>query len=476
MDTPGSPPLQVPLFDVINPEPSLPGDRPGGRPGDPESPRAWVVSANMGLGHLRAAYPLIEMSPQGVIAAGDPAYVSEAEYKLWRRMRRTYEILSRSGKIPIIGPPLFSVLSKIADIHPYYPRRDLSRPTLQVQFLKYLFNRGMGTDLVEHLRSRQELPMVNTFYASALAADRLGYPRIYLVVTDSDINRVWVAEHPAESRITYLAPCGYARNRLLQYGIPDERILITGFPLPRECVGRNALLLCRDLGVRLQLLDPRSRFWCVHRVEAEHYLGSDNCRRPPDRPLTLMFAVGGAGAQAEIGVEILRSLRQKILGRQIRYWMVAGVRSEVAGIFQEAIHREGLEEVYGPFGYVNILLGNDLNDYFRRFNQALRQTDLLWTKPSELSFYSGLGIPLILAPPIGPHEESNRKWLFEIRGAVDQLDPRYTDEWLFDLIHAGRLARTAMDGFLYARSMGTYKIEEVVRTGTVTHEVSPACR
>mgnify|MGYP006200480153 CR=1 FL=1 len=34
-------------------------------------------------------------------------------------------------------------------------------------------------------------------------------------------------------------------------------------------------------------------------------------------------------------------------------------------------------------------------------------------KPSEMSFYSGLGLPCIIAPPVGAHERYNRRWLRE---------------------------------------------------------------
>lgn len=465
-------PLNPPPFEVTNDVDA----RPTGVPDGPDSPRAWVVSADMGLGHLRAAFPLTELTPDGVIHAGDPAVTSEGEYKLWRRMRRAYESFSRARRIPLIGPPLYAILHRLENISPYYPRRDLSKPTLQVKLQNHFLKRGMGNDLVTHLRSREDLPLVSTFYTPAIAADRAGYPRVYLIVTDSDINRVWVPNDPKGSRITYLCPCGYARNRLLEYGVPDERIILTGFPLPRECVGRDMGILRQDMGRRLQVLDPNDRFWVVHRVEAEHYLGTENCRRMTKHPLTLMFAVGGAGAQVDIALQILESLREKILARRIRYWLSAGVRPEVAKAFIDGIHALRLEEVYGPGESVNVLVGEDHTDYFRRFNQALRQTDLLWTKPSELSFYAGLGIPLILAPPIGPHEEINRKWLYEMRAAVDQEDPAYTDEWLFDLLGRGVYAGTGMNGFLYARSQGTYKIEEVIRTGRMEHAVSPLDR
>jgi hypothetical protein len=106
----------------------------------------------------------------------------------------------------------------------------------------------------------------------------------------------------------------------------------------------------------------------------------------------------------------------------------------------------------------------------------MRTTDILWTKPSELSFYSGLGIPIVMSPPIGSQERFNAKWLFEIQAGIKPENPEYTDQWLFDFLNNGRLAEAAWSGFLKARKLGTYKILEVLETGKMTTEDSPILR
>lgn len=106
----------------------------------------------------------------------------------------------------------------------------------------------------------------------------------------------------------------------------------------------------------------------------------------------------------------------------------------------------------------------------------MRSTDILWTKPSELSFYCGLGIPIIMSPPIGAQERYNAKWLMEIHAGIPQEDPRYAGEWLFDLLSEGRLAEAAWDGFLKARKYGTYKILDLLKTGTMQRDPSPLKR
>jgi hypothetical protein len=106
----------------------------------------------------------------------------------------------------------------------------------------------------------------------------------------------------------------------------------------------------------------------------------------------------------------------------------------------------------------------------------MKTTDLLWTKPSELSFYCALGIPIIMSPVIGSQEKFNRKWLREIKAGIKQEKPEYTDQWLYDLLNKGTLAECAWDGFLKARKLGTYKIFEVLEKGKLEKETSPVFR
>ncbi len=436
--------------------------------------QAWLLSVDMGLGHQRAAYPLRDLCLGQVFNADSGELATRMEQKLWKRMRHLYESLSRLNDLPVIGGFFFGLLDKIQEINPYYPFRDLSEPTIQVKYLKRLIAKGLGKNLVEKLVSTG-LPLLSTFYAVALAAASQGYPNVYLVATDSDLNRVWVADNPKQSPVQYFAPCSYTLNRLKEYGVPDEKIWLTGFPLPKENLGGPDLeTLKYDLGQRLIYLDPNRRFWSLHRVEAEYYLSPENCVKSDERLLTLTFAVGGAGAQKEIGAAALKSLAGRIRKHQIRFNLVAGLRSEVRDYFQMKVAELNLNDELGSG--VNIIYASNLDQYFQKFNLALRTTDILWTKPSELSFYAGLGLPIIMAPPLGAHEHMNRKWLLEIHAGIIQQEPDHCSEWLFDLLNEGRLAEAAWDGFLKARKCGTYKIEEIITTGQMTHDLSPLKR
>jgi hypothetical protein len=93
----------------------------------------------------------------------------------------------------------------------------------------------------------------------------------------------------------------------------------------------------------------------------------------------------------------------------------------------------------------------------------MRTTDILWTKPSELSFYTGLGLPIIMAPTVGSQEDFNRNWLYQVGGGTDALDPTYAGEWLWDWISSGALARMAWNGYTNAPTHGAYRIDDIVR-------------
>lgn len=434
-------------------------------------PLAWIVSADMGYGHQRAVYPLRDMAHGNVITVGSMQDISPAEKKLWRRMLLVYEFFSRLSSIPVIGKSLFSLLDALLFIPSFYPMRNLSRPNFQLRRLISAIKGGLCSGMVEKIRSRH-LPLITSFYAPAIAADLAGHDDIYCIICDADLNRVWVAEQPWESRIKYFAPCGKAAQRLRTYGVPDDRIYITGFPLPDELLGGPELnILKQDLSRRLKQLDPRQKFLQRHHKSIEHFLGDDFAAAEANPWLTITYAVGGAGAQKEFALRIAKSLRGKIEAGEVKLNLVAGIRPEVRDYFTGLKEKE-----FGNSPHISIIYSTTLDAYFSSFSKIMHDTDILWTKPSELSFYCGLGIPIVMSPAIGSQEQFNRYWLNDITAGIKQLNPDHTNEWLFDFLKKGILAEAAWSGFLKARKLGTYKIREVLETGSMKQEDSPLLR
>ena len=435
--------------------------------------RAWVVTADMGFGHQRAAHSLAYLAEGGVITAGSPEATDPEEARFWRRLTESYEFLSRAKNVPLIGPTLFGALDAMLRIPPFYPLRDLSHPSPNNYIIDHLIKQGLGRSLMEKLRSLRA-PMISTFYAPALIADRLHNDDVYCVICDADLNRVWVASKARESRIEYFAPCGRVMRRLRQYGVSDERIYITGFTLPRENIGGPEMpTLKADLLARLSRLDTRGRFMNVYGSTVRELLGARPDPAPGSR-VTVTFAVGGAGAQAEIGLMLAQALKPGILDHHFRLVLVAGVNPIVERVFNEVVSRIGLASELGD----GVLVVREPNKpaYFDRFNALMRETDILWTKPTELSFYSALGIPIVMSPPIGSQENKNQRWLMDKGCALPQYTPTLALEWLSDMLKDGVFAEKALTGFIKNRKLGVYKIEEVLATGMLGRETHPLRR
>lgn len=421
--------------------------------------KAWVVAVDMGYGHQRAAYPLKDIAYQRIITANSDKIILPKEKKMWSKAQGIYERMSR-GSSGFIGRIFFNLFDRIQSISPYYPYRDLSKPNIIVNYIDSKIKKGLAKSTIDFVKTKK-LPFITTFFIPAIAASYAKLSDIYCVVTDSDINRAWVARESKKSKINYLAPTQHTVRRLLSYGVPKDRIFLTGFPLPKENLGgRELLILKKDIGNRLLNLDPKKVFIKRYKEVISKNIGRSALGKKSDHPLTITFVVGGAGAQKEIAVSLLRSLKNKILKGEIKFNLVAGIRIEVKTYFEEQLQRLSLLKRLGK--NISIIFALDKKTYFSIFNLCLRKTDILWTKPSELTFYAGLGIPLILTPPIGSQEIYNRKWLHNIGAGHLQEDVRYANEWLYDWLEQGILAEAAWKGFLEAPKLGVYNIEELV--------------
>lgn len=436
------------------------------------SNKAYIISVNMGYGHERAAYALHDIAHSKTIIANNYKGIAAEEKKQWDDTRRLYEAVSRLQPIPIVGDIAFAIMDKIQEIPSFYPRRDLSAPNLQLrETYRFIKKHKIMQALIDRLsEDKRHLPIVSTFFIPAFAAEMYDYPGdIYCVICDADFSRTWVPMDAKRSRIKYFAPCGRVVERLKLYGVREENIYLTGFPIPKELIGGpDSPTLKQDILERFCNLDPKGTFRARYAKVLRERLGADAIAacKTIGRPLTLTFSVGGAGAQRHLGVQIVESLREKIKRHQIRINLMAGTRKELAAYFHKELKKIGISPDHGDG--VNIAVWRNREEYFKAFAELLRKTDILWTKPSELSFYTGAGLPIIMAPTIGSQEKFNRLWLEQIGGGIDQLDPSHTDEWLFDWVESGALARMAWTGYIEAPTHGTYRIEEII-TGKKVH-------
>ena len=422
----------------------------------------WVVSVNMGYGHQRTAFPLRSLSAKGkVICANSYQGIPKRDKRIWGLTRAGYEFVSKVKAIPLFGSFVFFLFDQFQKILSFYPERDLSIPSFQLKQTFSLIKKGWGRHFIVKL-AENPLPIVSTFFTPAFMAEYFNYPgEIFCVVCDADISRAWAPPFPEKSRIKYFAPNSRVAERLKLYGVKEENIFLTGFPMPKELIGGLKANVAKDLvAARLKNLDPQNIFRARYQKAITVELGAARMKTPVNHPLTLTYMVGGAGAQKNLGVQILKSFKKKIERHEMRLNLVAGTRRDVAKFYAKAAETFGLKPNQGDG--LNIPVFDSREKYFAGMTEILKTTDILWTKPSEMSFYTGLGIALVMAPPIGSQEEFNRLWLQYIGGGVSQNDPRYASEWLFDWVNSGGMARMAWNGYIEAPTHGVYRIEDIV--------------
>ncbi len=445
--------------------------------------KAWVISVNMGYGHQRTAWPLRNLAFEGkIINANSYQGIPEIDRKIWETTRRFYEFISRFRRAPLIGEATFSIYDQLQKILSFYPKRDLSKPNLALKQIFSLLKKGWGRHLIEKLKQKP-LPLISTFFTPAFMAEFFNYPSaatgrkermffehpgdIFCVVCDADIARTWAPLKPGRSKIKYFAPTTRVVERLKLYGVKSENIFLTGYPLPIENIGTSPPtggmeILKEDLRYRLLNLDPQKRYFEKYKILIETNLGK--LPEKANHPLTIMFSVGGAGAQKEIGIKIVKSLAEKIRTGQIKVILVAGIKEKVREYFRKNIEHLGLKAELDR--NIEIIFEKDIESYFQKFNLALRKIDILWTKPSELSFYAALGLPIIIAPPIGSQEEFNKRWLLKSGFGYLQENLNHTNQWLFDWLNQGYLAEAAMQGFVEGEKLGTFNIENLLKIET----------
>jgi hypothetical protein len=422
---------------------------------------AHVVAVDMGYGHLRAAYPVAALLRTRVLDADcAPLCTDTREQRLWRWVRTAHGGVSRLSNTPAgLGDFWRRTMDTATLIEPLYGDADLARANAATLSQDWLIDRGLGSGLIDFLKTDPR-PLFTTYYTPALVADRARIAPVYCLVTDADIHRIWVPRDSARSHIHYFAPSHRAKTRLIRYGVDPARITLTGFPLPMELVGGDDLSIARaNLARRIARLDRGHELRDLQGYELERVLGPWP-KDAEDEPTHITFAIGGAGAQAELADAFLPSLREGLRDGRFEITLVAGTRSEVATQLEGSIERAGLGNERGRS--VSVLYAENFPRYYHAFNARLAKTDILWSKPSEISFYAALGLPLVLSKPLGSHERYNRRFLRELGIGFKQQAPEHAAEWLTESLHDGMLAGAAFAGFMRLPKLGAQRIADTI--------------
>lgn len=423
--------------------------------------KVWVVGADMGYGHQRAAMPLLPIAEEGrIITANNYRGIPESDERRWRSSERFYNAISRFKGWGPVGEKAFSLFDTFQGIGDFYLRRDESAPNIQLRQLYRWIRGGWGRHLIEMLL-RNPLPIVTTYFAVGHMAEYWNYPApVFVVVTDSDVSRTWAPMNSEESKLCYLAPTERSARRLETYGVKNDRIFLTGFPLPEDLLGAKDKHVKEALRRRLVRLDPQASFEKLASGLVRQYAGKLDKRPPRREPVAITLAIGGAGGQMKVATRVVDGLSSLVKQKKIKLNLVAGISLEVARGFEKSIRSAGLEPLVGDT--VRILRAETKEEYFRMFNDTLLSSDVLWTKPSELSFYAALGLPIVMTSPVGSHEVRNREWLLDLGAGLDQLAPEAAHEWFSDWISSGRLAEAALQGYMKMERHGAANIRKVL--------------
>ena len=134
------------------------------------SNKAYVVAVDMGYGHQRAAYPLLDIAEGGIINANKYAGIPGSDRRKWEGGRKFYETISRMKHLPMVGDWIFGLMDYLQRIEPFYPARDLSKPTLQLKEIYGMIKHGWGRDLIGRL-NKNPLPLISSFFTPAYFAE-----------------------------------------------------------------------------------------------------------------------------------------------------------------------------------------------------------------------------------------------------------------------------------------------------------------
>jgi processive 1,2-diacylglycerol beta-glucosyltransferase len=318
--------------------------------------KVLVLSASAGAGHIRAAQA-VERAFRELGAAREVRHVDTLEYtnKLFRRLyAKAY--LDVVNRMPEVLGWLYDYLDKPWERE----RRRLALDKLNTR------------PFVKMLRQYQPDIIVCTHFLPAeivswlKARERL-MSRQAIVVTDMDVHAMWLCHHYEQ----YFVALPETREHLMQLGIPQEKLTVSGIPIDPV------------FGVEKDKREMRRK----------HGLREDVC--------TILVSAGG------FGVGPIEHLFQSLLElrHEAQAVVICGRNEELRARLEQLAGNlpSGARVQIKPIGYTTSM------------DEYMAASDLLLGKPGGLTSSEALarGLVMVIVNPIPGQEERNSDHLLE---------------------------------------------------------------
>ncbi|NTV89351.1 MAG: hypothetical protein HGA22_03155 [Clostridiales bacterium] len=378
-------PLAVRENEVLSPFINVKNIMVDDGPSDPIDTSKGIIIGNirMGFGHYRISIAMAS-------AAHSMGYIP-----YWFDLNSFRE--TTGGKVIGHLNDLYSMGSRWSQKYPLFNKL-YWEPLNSEGFRKLSYN--SGDQKVAELMTPvygllpKSLPFVATHAWPAQAAIHAGMGRVVNAIPDN-----WpMALHLAEGSIhTVQTPSAYFGYKTLR-GMDGQKLLK---PIPDGELFEVGHYIDHDLVANLEAD-------CERRLK----------RLQNGKALRILLTVGGAGAQKDIFVEIIRKLLPMISENKVVLYINVGDHKTVwEGICKDIPGLDDMAEKYfddwkKTTGFVQIALDNDIKGIHAFCNKEIfaavfttnvlmRSTDLLVTKPSELAYYP---VPKLMIRRIGGHE------------------------------------------------------------------------
>jgi hypothetical protein len=297
----------------------------------------------------------------------------------------------------------------------------------------------------------KEMPLIATHVWPAQAAVHSGMSRVVNVIPDN-----WpMALHLAEGSIhTVQTPSSYLGYRTLK-GMDGLKCLN---PMPEESLFDVGHYIDHELVVNL-IADCEQRKQRVLKKETKR----------------ILMTVGGAGAQQDIFLALIKEQKEAIIRGEISLLINTGDHRGVYETLKQALQQTFIDHQHLLITYENkwdetVALSNRIlteqltgihliyhEDIFAAVygtNLLMRGADLLVTKPSELAFYP---IPKLLIKRVGGHEAYGALRAAEVGDGTIECETIERAKQMLSLWHHDTyMALSLNENILKAHQIGIY--------------------